>query len=180
VSGQGSEVEIRLDGESLRKIQAMAKAAEPTLRREVNKTLRGAGDVAAQAARDAVLGALPPKAENRSKVARFLNRAATPAAATGNGSLRAAIAAGVRVTVRSGKSAGVRVLSTDAKLPDSKKAMNRVYRLQVFRHPVFAEDRWVNQHGKDWFYTPVKSKKPEFEAAVLAAMQNAAETLGNA
>jgi hypothetical protein len=160
---------------------AMAKQVEPTLKREVYKSLRGAGDVAAQAARDAVLGALPPKAENRSKVARFLNRAAPPAKATGDGSLRAAIAKGVRVGLGSGKnSKGIRITSTDRYLPDDKKAMNRVYRLSHFRHPVFGQDRWVSQHGKDWFYGPVKSKKPEFEAAVLAAMQNAAETLGNA
>lgn len=177
--GGALDVKIELSAASLRQIMGMAKQADPVLKREVYKSLRAAGDVAAQAARDAVLGNLPAKADNRSKMHKALRRPRPAARATGNGTLRAAIAKGVRVGLGAGKaSKGIRITSSDRYLPENKKAMNRVYRLSRFRHPVFGTEKWVDQHGKDWFYTPIKSKAPEFEKAVLAALEQAAETLG--
>lgn len=177
------DTRMELDAASLRKIMAMAKQADPLLKREVYKELRTAGDVAAQAARDAVTGAAPSKADQRSKTQRVLRfkPKVSSAGKTGNGSLRAGIAKGVKVGLGSGKaSKGIRITSTDRYLPDSKKAMNRVYRLQTFRHPVFGGPGWANQHGKDWFYAPIQSKKSEFQTAVLAAMQSAADKLKDA
>jgi len=175
--GGGLGVQVVLDPASLRKIMAMAKEVDPALKREIYKELRAAGDVAAQAARDAVTGALPAKADNRSRVQKLL-RHSISTKATGSGALRAAIAQGVRVGLGSGKaSKGIRITSSDRYLPESKKAMNRVYRLRTFRHPVFGGDRWVSQHGKDWFYTPIRNKTPEFEKAVSAALDSAAATL---
>jgi hypothetical protein len=178
--GGAAETQIVLDPESLRHIMHMAKQVEPVMKRTIYKELRAAGDVAAQAARDAVTGSLPAKADNRSTLQKALRRKG-PAGSTSNGSLRAAIAKGVRVGLGSGSaSKGIRITSSDRYLPDSKKAMNRVYRLSVFRHPVFGGDKWVSQHGKDWFYTPIREKRPEFEKAVAAALDSAATTLEKA
>jgi hypothetical protein len=179
IQGGAGAVEIKLEPESLRRIMRMAKEVDPVLKRSIYKELRTAGDVAAQAARDAVTGTLPAKADNRSTLQKAL-RHKVPTRATGNGALRAAIAKGVRVGLGAGaNSKGIRITSSDRYLPDSQKAMNRVYRLQTFRHPVFGGPGWANQRGKDWFYAPIKNQKPQFEAAVLAALHSAAEQLGN-
>lgn len=175
------EIDIELSEESFRTVMGMVKQAEPALRRELNKTLRGSGEVAAAAARAAVSGSLPAKADNRSTMHRILRtpNAAGPGRGS-SGSLRSAIARGVKVSIRAGKkSAGVRIVSSDRALPANKKAMNRVYRLQSFRHPVFGGPGWAKQHGKDWFYAPIKSKQAEFEQSVQTALEQVAETLGN-
>jgi hypothetical protein len=176
------QVDFTLDPESLRNIMHMAKQVDPVLKRTVYKRLRAAGDVAAQAARDAVTGTLPEKADNRSKTQRLRRKPRPQARATSDGSLRAGIAKGVRVGLGTGaKSKGIRITSSDRYLPDSKKAMNRVYRLRSFRHMVFGDrEVWVDQHGKDWFYSPIEQRRAEFTTAVAAALAEAAETLGNA
>ena len=172
------DIEIELSPESFRSVMAMVKQAEPALKRELNRTLRASGEVAAAAARAEVSGALPPRAENRSIMHRALRKQA-PLQRASSGALRAAIARGVKVSLRAGKkSAGVRITSSDRALPAEKKAMNRVYRLHSFRHPVFGGPGWATQHGKDWFYAPIKSKQAEFEQSVQAALEQVAETLG--
>lgn len=158
----------------------IAKQAEPTLKREVYSALRAAGDVAAAAARAEVQGAKPPRADNRSAMHKILRKTAAPGRSS-SGSLRSAIARGVRVGLRNGKkSAGVRITSSDRALPENKKAMNRIYRLQSFRHPVFGGPGWAAQHGKDWFYSPIKSKQTEFEKSMLDALEQVANKLGSA
>jgi hypothetical protein len=175
------QVDYTIDPESLRSIMHMAKQVDPVLKREVYKKLRTAGDVAAQAARDSVLGTLPAKADNRSKMQRLRRKPRPAAKPTSDGSLRAAIAKGVRVGLGTGaKSKGIRVVSSDRYLPDDKKAMNRVYRLSHFRHPVFNNGSWAEQHGKDWFYSPIEQHRAEFTTAVEAALAEAANTLGGA
>ncbi|MEA5454472.1 hypothetical protein SPF06_07040 [Sinomonas sp. JGH33] len=172
------EVKIALAPESLALIRRMAKEAEPTLRREVNRTLRGSGSAAVAAVKAAVLGDKPPKANQRSKAATRL-RGARYGAGRSQDVLRRGIAGGVAVRVRGGKYPGIRIVSTDTKLSDQKKAMNRVYRLRNFRHPVFGSKRkWAAQHGKDFFYGPIRAKEDEFRQAVHEALQQAAEKLG--
>lgn len=179
-SGLPLDISVELSEDSFRKVMAMVRQAEPALKRELTATLRKSGEVAAAAARAEVSGALPPRADNRSAMHKIL-RTQQAAGRSSSGSLRAAIARGVKVSVRGGKkSAGVRITSSDRALPADKKAMNRVYRLQSFRHPVFGGPGWAKQHGKDWFYAPIKSKQTEFEQSVQAALEQVADTLGNA
>ena len=157
----------------------IAKQSEPALRREVYSALRAAGDVAAAAARAEVQGAKPARADNRSAMHKVLRKTAAPGRSS-SGSLRSAIARGVKVTLRNGKkSAGVRITSSARALPENKKEMNRIYRLSTFRHPVFGGPGWADQHGKDWFYAPVKSKQAEFEKSMLEALEQVANKLGN-
>ncbi len=164
--------------ESLALIRRMAKEAEPTLRREVNRTLRGSGTAAAAAVKAAVLGEKPPKANQRTKAASRL-RGARYGQGRSRNVLRAGIAAGVAVRVRGGKHPGIRIVSTDTKLAAGKKAMNRVYRLRNFRHPVFgSKKKWAAQHGKDFFYGPIRAREEEFRRAVHEALQEAAQKLG--
>ncbi|ALV45831.1 hypothetical protein MB46_10400 [Arthrobacter alpinus] len=174
------DTRMELSPESVRTLVRLAKEAGPEINKEIRAGLRGAGDSTAQKARDAVTGTAPAKADQRTKtqkVLRFKAKVSTNRK-TGNGSLRASIAKGVKVSIRAGKKdAGIRISSTDSTLPGNKKAMNRVYRLQVFRHPVFGGPGWANQHGKDWFYAPIKANKKVFETAVQAAMQSAANKL---
>lgn len=180
--GAPLDISIELSEDSFRQVMSMVRQAEPALKRELNATLRKSGEVAAAAARAEVSGALPSKADNRSAMHKILRTPNAVGPGRGSsGSLRAAIARGVKVSVRGGKkSAGVRITSSDRALPANKKAMNRVYRLQSFRHPVFGGPGWAKQHGKDWFYAPIKSKQTEFEQSVQTALKQVAETLGNA
>ncbi len=171
-------VRVELDPASLRKILLMAKEARPVLRRATTATLRAAAEPAAQASRDKVLGPVPEKMPQRT-LSR-IGRQRPASTRSYHSGLRAGIAAGVKISVRAGsetRDAGIRITSGNTALRPDQYRMNRTYKNETFRHPVFGKGSAV-QHGQtNWFYGPLNSRHTEFEASVLAAMKIAAEGL---
>lgn len=164
--------------ESLNKIRKMAKEAGPTVQREVNKGLREAGKIGAEAAKAAVTSSSPPKADQRGDVARLLRAKERFGNGRGHSGLREGIAKGIRVAL--GGKQGIRIVSTDRGLPEGQKAMNRVYRLRTFRHPVFGNKKaWAQQHGSDYFYGPIEKTQPQMVENVSAALESAADKIAN-
>jgi hypothetical protein len=46
-----------------------------------------------------------------------------------------------------------------------------------WRHPTFARDPWVTQHGRPWFFTTIRPARPSFEAGIHRAMQRTARKI---
>lgn len=170
---------VELDPASLRKILLMAKEARPVLRRSTTALLRTAAGPAAQAARDKVLGPVPDKMSQGRTLGGF-GRRRPPSARSFHSGLRAGIAAGVKISVRAGsetRDAGIRITSGNSGLRPDQYRMNRTYKNETFRHPVFGKGSAIQRGQTDWFYGPLNARQNEFKASVLAAMDLAAEGL---
>lgn len=91
-------------------------------------------------------------------------------------SLGAAIARGIGVQTRMrGRSAGVSVKAKKAGMPrgfaNAPKRINAV----KFRHPVFGQDRWVDQVGAPGFFdNPLHRDRGRYRAACIKAMDDMA------
>lgn len=170
------EVKVELSPESINQIRKMAKEAGPAIQRRVNKGLRVAGALGTEAAKKTVLGPPPPKADQRTKTQRVLRMEQKFGRNHGSTGLRAGIAKGTRVAL--GTKLGIRIVSSSRYLAKNQQGMNRVYRLKSFRHPVFGNKRaWANQHGLDWFYTPIRKVTTGMQAALLVSMRQAASDI---
>jgi hypothetical protein len=138
----------------------------------MRKGLRAAASLAAGAAQASVLGPVP---DNNARRRRRLRP-------TG---LRSSLAAGVKVSIRTGREAsdgtvkgeGVRITTTATKLPDEKAPMVKAYMAREFRHPVFGTDKYVSQRGKNWFFKPILDDAPRFESAIATAVQSALDEI---
>lgn len=171
--------EIEMSKDSMIRILAMAKAAGPTIKRNVYSRIRAAAEPTAQAAREKVLGELPPPANQANSIAKLFGHTKFGNNHKHTG-LRRGIAAGVSIGINSsGKSAGVRISSSAAFLNESQRAhsMNRVYNLETFKHPIFGKKK-AAQHGLRWFYGPIDERRDSFRSAVEKAMQETADELG--
>lgn len=168
-----------LSPESFAKLQRMAKEAGPKMRRRTSAAIRLAAQPAAEAAKATVTGSLPPKATqlgvSRKGIRVGKSRGSQGSSHTG---LRENIAKGVSVRLRNeGLKAGVRIVSSAKAMPANQYRMNRTYQRATFKHPVFGHKPMVNQHGIDWFFPPIRAKRPQIEAAVIVAMNEAAESI---
>jgi hypothetical protein len=93
----------------------------------------------------------------------------------------------VKVSIRSGREAadgavtgeGVRVSTTAARLPAGKAPMVKAYMAGSFRHPVFGGPGWATQRGKNWFYRPLRAGQPQFQQAVVEAIEAAAQAIAD-
>lgn len=109
------------------------------------------------------------------------------------GSLRAAIAGGVKAKTRlSGTAAGVRVTASKKGMPRGfANAPKRTNRAKGWRHPVppprlgkgvegpQREPKWVHQIGlPGWFDDPLKDRKNEYRRAVQRVIANAKRRIG--
>ena len=65
--------------------------------------------------------------------------------------LRAGLAAGTKVSIRTGRTGGVSIRTTSAKLPPGKAPMVKALEKQSFRHRVFGRNEWVVQSGLGYF-----------------------------
>lgn len=98
------------------------------------------------------------------------------------GSMRSAIARQVKTEVKlSARSAKIRVKARRRGMPrgfvNAPKAYNSA---RGWRHPVIGTNgqRWVSQRGKPgWFDDPLRSRRDQYRAAVLAAMQQTADRI---
>lgn len=130
------------------------------LRKDLVKGLRTAVAPAAQAAKAAILS-MPSSGGERS----------------GRG-LRAAVAAGVRVEVRTAGKVGVFVVAKSTGMP--RGFLNAPKRLNAkkWRHPVHGTKKWVTQVGKPgWFDNTVTDAKPAANRAAADAMDSMAKRI---
>lgn len=167
------EAGARIDPGSLRRLVQASRTWDKAARTEMRKGLRAAASVGAVAAKASVLGAPPAQ--------RSISR--RPRVSRG---LRAGLAAGVKVSIRTGretasgvKGEGVRVVAAGNKLPADKQAMVKAYMAREFRHPVFGSDRYVTQRGKNWFYGPLMRGRGEYQQAVVRAIEVGLEAIAN-
>lgn len=162
------EGEARIEPGSLRKLLQASKNWDAASRREMRAGLRLAAARGAEASKAEVLG--PPPGGG-----------AFEARTTG---LRAALAAGVKVSIQGGrerggtvKGEGVRVTTTGARLPEDQQAMVKAYMARTWRHPVYGTRYWVEQQGKNWFYGPLMARRSEYQRAVVDAIEEAAKAV---
>lgn len=137
----------------------------------MRKGLRAAASIGAEAAKREVLGAPPG---NRGAARRRQSRG-----------LRAGLASGVKVAIRTGRESrqgvvsgeGVRVTTTGAKLPAEQQPMVKAYMAREFRHPVFGSDTYVTQRGKNWFYGPLMQGRQQYQREVVKAIEQGLEAI---
>ncbi|MHA7275367.1 hypothetical protein ACX80O_02370 [Arthrobacter sp. Hz1] len=187
---QGPEVRVELDPGSLRKLVLASRTWDKVARRELRQNLRAAAQPAVDAVQREVLGTLPPKADQRRQGARRRGSAVTGTYNRNRGEVRAALAAGVKTAIRTGRVSqktgdvtgeGVRITAAKSKLPVEKQPMLYLYGRATFRHPVFGDrEVWVNQHGKPWFYKPLRRYRAQYQRAVVEAIDKASKEIGNA
>lgn len=91
--------------------------------------------------------------------------------------LRMGIAAGIRVQVMTGNTAGVRIIADKKALPDSKAKLVRAMDKPSFRHPVFGQKSWVQQAGRPYFASVIYQHRDQVSDEVRAAMQATLDSL---
>lgn len=136
--------------------------------------LRAAAETASNASKSSVLG--PPPGGGGS---------ARPGLRRSTG-LRAGLAKGVKVSIRSGREAasgavtgeGVRVIAGGNGLTPQQAPMLKAYMAASFRHPVFNHG-WVTQQGKNWFYRPLRQGRPQYQSAIVEAIETASRAVAN-
>lgn len=187
----GPEVKIEIEPGSLRRLVQASRTWDKVARRDLRANLRGAADPAIAAVRAEVAGPTPPKADQRT--ARQIKRGAavrTSAARARNRNIvRAALAAGVKASIKTGRVSkktgdvtgeGIRIEATKKRLPPGKEPMLYLYGRDKFRHPVFGDtETWVNQRGKPWFYRPIAQQRNTFKQAVVDVIDAAAREIGS-
>jgi len=76
----------------------------------------------------------------------------SPGGGPDEGSGRDALASGTSTVLSFGvRSAGVKIRTTSARLPDEHKSLLNVYNSKSSRHPVFGRNVWVEQPGRPYF-----------------------------
>lgn len=98
----------------------------------------------------------------------------TGASTTG---LRLGIASGIRVTVMTGNTAGVRIQAGTSQMAAAKAAMVRAMDKPSFRHPVFGTSTFVEQSGRPYFGSVIARHRSEVTDSVTLALQNALNSL---
>ena len=101
----------------------------------------------------------------------------------GTRGLRASIAAGIAVDIKTGKSAksesGVYIRAHSSQLGDAASLVRRYNAAKGFAHPVFGDKAvWAHQTGRPYFGSVLSKFKPELKAAVEDALNTAAAALG--
>jgi len=105
------------------------------------------------------------------------NARSLPVRSTDANKIRAAVARGVGVQVKTGKNARIRIVT---RMPEKSEAIipRGFDSPKGFRHPVFGNsDIWVSQipEKSDWFFNAVKSEAPFAIAEVKLVLRNAAK-----
>lgn len=154
-----SEIDVQLDPGSLSRLLRDTRAFDAEFYKSTRKRLRDAGQAG---------------------VKDVQNRLLT-ATSHSNTGLRAGLAAGTKVSIKSGvRTAGVSITTTGAKLPAAKQAMVKAYNQPSLRHPVFGRDVYVDQRGRPYFGSVLDERKPDMARAVSMALEDAARTISGA
>ncbi len=155
------QLDIELEAGSLRRLVQASKTWDAASKRAMRAKLRTAANTGVDAVKTKVLAA-PPSSGNTK----------------GRTGVRAALAAGVKASIRSGvKTEGVRV-TVRPKLPAGHEGMELIYMKDRLRHPVFGNrDKWVGQETADYFYGPLRKNRPAYQAAIVAAVEEASQQI---
>ena len=152
-----SDFRAEFDPAMFRGFMAAVKAFEPALATATRRRLRETG-------KDTI---------------EDMRRTIASGPGSGRTGVRAAISAGLRTAVVTGKRRqGVRLTGTAAKLPESRKPMLRLYNKPTFRHRVFGSDTWALQRGRPFFGSTIKRHEDAMSEAVWAALEDAARQIG--
>jgi hypothetical protein len=179
------ETRAEIEPGSLRRLVQASRTWDKTSRAEMRKGLRLAASVGAEAAKREVMGAPPGLGTARRRSGRTWWIDAKGRKKSRG--LRAGLSAGVKVSIQSGRESrstgavtgeGVRVTTTDSRLPGDQSPMVKAYMARAFRHPVFGRG-WADQRGKNWFYGPLIAGREEYKRAVVAAIEAAARAVAN-
>lgn len=131
------------------------------MRRDLVRGLRAAVAPAAQAAKAAILSMPARGASNRE-----------------GASLRASVASGVKVEIRTTGKVGVFVVAKSTGMPRNFPNAPKKLNAKKWRHPVHGTKKWVTQVGKPgWFDDTVKDAKPGANRAAAEAMDSAAKRI---
>ena len=101
--------------------------------------------------------------------------AAIPVKGTaGSTGLRGRLSRAVTLRVRTaGKNAQVSILMSTAKMPDGEKGLPAAMEgTKKWRHPVFGEDRWVQQPSHPYFFPVMRKAGPAGKIAVNKVVGN--------
>lgn len=95
---------------------------------------------------------------------------------TSRTNLRATLAKGTKLSIRTGKTAGVAITTSGSKLPNPRLA--KLYNRPSWRHPVFGDrEVWVTQKGRPYFGVVYKHRTALAEA-MQRALDGAAAQIG--
>jgi hypothetical protein len=151
----------RVDAAQFRALAGKSSQLPAKLKRELRKEIRRAATPAADDAKSTVLQ--------------------TPASGGNSGEhtgLRQELADGIKVTLMTGKNAGVAIRSTGAGMDKGKRKLVRAYdKPGGWRHPVYQTGAWVQQLGRQYFGTRIATHKEQVAEAVRTAMKNALDSL---
>lgn len=156
---EGVEVDQR---DLKRLVVALRREADgKELRRDLVRGLRSAVAPAAAAARTSILSMPVRGAADREGV-----------------SLRAAVAAGVKVEIRTTGRAGVFVVARSNGMPRKFRTAPKRLNARGWRHPVHGTKKWVTQVGKPgWFDDTLKHAKPGANRAAGEALDDVAKRI---
>ena len=151
---------LSVEAQAFNALFGKTSQVEPKLKAALRKRMKTAADQAAADVRAEVLKAPRSHGAGRSR------------------GLRKGIAAGVKVTLSTSSSkVGVAIQATGSKLPPDMRRLVRAYNKPKFRHRVFGTGRWVEQAGRPYFTQPIEARTADVQAAVLAAMEDAVDSL---
>jgi hypothetical protein len=172
-------VDVRVQGaEKFAALAAYLRGpATKEVRRQLSKRLRTAVKPAVQDVK-AKVRALPVRSVGGGGTAQRREHRAGRGKSHG---LRSTIAAGVRVEVRYGDQADLKIV-VRPNLPASQRRLPRhLNKRSGWRHPVYGHrDRWVRQVGGEYFETTIRARQMGIAADLVDALDEAAKTIARA
>lgn len=127
----------------------------------LRRRLHVAGNIAVAAVRSKL--AMPPPGDS-------------PDVTTG---ARAALIRGTTSRVSfSRRAAGVKIVTSGARLPPGHEGFLKAYNKGSFRHPVFGTDHWVEQHGRPYFGRAIEETRVPIQHEVGKALDDAVLQIG--
>lgn len=177
----GGELQFVIDGASFTRIMRGAKEFDADLAKATRKRLRDAAKPAIADIKRELLS-IPVKRDV---------------------GLRRGLAAGTRLSIRTGRRGGVLITTSGAKLPAGKQGLARVFNQPSFRHPVFAHPEgernartrgarmrhrlgiskrendwvWVRQSGHPYFHASIERHAEAMREAMMAALDDALQAI---
>lgn len=157
-------LELQVDQSSMRRLVAALDTEDNgvKLRRDLARNLRKAVDPAVDDAKASLMSMGTAGLSHQGE------------------SLRAAVAAQVKTSAKlSGDTVGVRVRVGSKGPRKFRHAARKLNRPDGWRHPVYGKHGvWVQQIGKpNWFDNPIRARREEYRAAVLATMRESADRI---
>jgi len=143
----------KVNVDEFRRLAGKTSTLPATLKRELRASIRLAAERAADDSRQVISGG---------------------ASSTG---LRLGIAAGIRVTVMTGNTAGIRISTAVSQMPDNKRKLVRAMDKPSFRHPIYGSDVWVEQPGRPYFASVIYKHRDDVAQEIQRAMQKALDSL---